>query len=199
MEAELAAAYTVPQRFYHSADHVEEVLEHFAEVAAGPGWEHPREVYLAVLYHDAIYEPGRRDNEARSADLAVRAVNTHLPDAGIDTVYLAELIHLTARHGHLRPADVDRDSALFLDCDMAILAAPAARFAAYDAAIAQEYRGRLPQWMFRHLRRRFLRGLLDAPRIYLSDYFHDRLDATARENLRQLLSARNPLKASAGR
>ena len=58
----------------------EEVLRHYDAVAAGPGWAQPAEVRLAVLYHDAIYEAGRRDNEARSAELAVAHIARWLPD-----------------------------------------------------------------------------------------------------------------------
>src|SRR5687768_7191175 len=66
----LEAAYGTPPRAYHGWPHVQAVLQHFREVAAGPGWFQPAEAWLAVLYHDAMYEAGRADNEARSADLA---------------------------------------------------------------------------------------------------------------------------------
>ena len=66
----LRAAYRSPPRAYHDWTHVEEVLGHYADISAGPGWGRPVETWLAVLYHDAIYEPGRRDNEARAAKLA---------------------------------------------------------------------------------------------------------------------------------
>ena len=68
--ASLTAAYAVPARAYHHFGHVREVLRHYHEVSAGPGWRHLRETGAAVLYHDAIYQPGRTDNEARSAELA---------------------------------------------------------------------------------------------------------------------------------
>ncbi|HET6783232.1 MAG TPA: hypothetical protein VFH12_05295, partial [Pseudoxanthomonas sp.] len=74
MLSELEAAYAAPPRAYHNFGHVQEVLHRFAEVTAGPGWAQPAEVYLAVLYHDAIYEAGRKDNEARSADLAMAQI-----------------------------------------------------------------------------------------------------------------------------
>ena len=67
----LEAAYAQPPRAYHDFHHVGEVLRHYDEVAAGPGWTQPREVALAVLYHDAIYQPGSSDNESRSARFAV--------------------------------------------------------------------------------------------------------------------------------
>lgn len=198
--AELRASYAQPPRAYHNFDHVLEVLGHYAAVAHEPGWNQPVEAFLALLYHDAIYEAGRKDNEARSADFARSAITVWLDGQGVDAARVAGLIAMTARHGHWDASALDRDTALFLDCDMAILAAEPARFDAYDKAIAQEYRGKLPAWMFRHYRRRFLRGLLAAPRIFVSDWFHARCDTAARANLTRCLDGgRNALKASAGR
>jgi predicted metal-dependent HD superfamily phosphohydrolase len=110
--AALREAYATPPRAYHNFAHVEEVLRHYDEVANGPGWEQPQEVRLAVLYHDAIYEAERKDNEAHSAELAVEHIARWLPDRGIDAARVAELINLTARHGSLAPGDVDRDAAI---------------------------------------------------------------------------------------
>ena len=188
----LEAAYASPPRAYHDFLHVHEVLRHYAQVAAGPGWAQPVEVYLAVLYHDAIYQPGRKDNEAQSAALAMEQIAQWLPEHGIDSLRVAELIGLTARHGQFAPEDFAEDGfALdarhFLDCDMAILGAEPAVFEAYDRAIAQEYRGHVPGLLFRRNRRRFLEGLLARERIYLSDWFHQRYDAQARRNLRHAI------------
>ncbi|GGK04097.1 hypothetical protein [Luteimonas terricola] len=188
----LRAAYSRPPRAYHHFGHVESVLAHFDAVAAGPGWSRPREAWLAVLYHDAVYEAGRRDNEARSAALAAADIARWLPDAGLDVTHTVKLIELTARHGTLLPGDLGDgpdgdDRRHFLDCDMAILGADVATFDAYDRAIADEYRGAVPGWLYRLNRRRFLRGLLRRERIYLSAFFHERLDGAARANLRRVL------------
>jgi predicted metal-dependent HD superfamily phosphohydrolase len=190
----LRAAYATPPRAYHDFGHVAEVLRHHAEVAAGPGWVQPREVVLAVRYHDAIYQAGQGDNEARSARWAIDEIARWLPDAGIDAARVAWLVELTARHGRHAPGDFDAGAAPadvrhFLDCDMAILGAEPARFDAYDRAIATEYRSVMPAWLFRFNRRRFLQGLLARDRIYLSDFFHARLDENARRNLRRALDA----------
>jgi predicted metal-dependent HD superfamily phosphohydrolase len=182
----LVEAYATPARAYHDMDHVREVLRHYAAVADGPGWSDPVAVYLAVLYHDAIYVPGRGDNEVHSAVLAREHLARWLP--AVDAERVARLIELTARHGRLEPADVDRDEALFLDCDMAILAASPEAFAAYDRAIAAEYRGVVPAWTYRLNRRRFLKSLLARERIFLSDFFHARCDAQARINLRRAVT-----------
>ena len=99
--AAVQAAYAVPPRAYHDFGHVGDVLARADEVAAGPGWRDPAAVRLAILYHDAVYEPARRDNEARSARLA----REHLArwDTGVDPDRVAALVELTARHGRLGP------------------------------------------------------------------------------------------------
>lgn len=191
----LEAAYREPPRAYHDIRHVAEVLRHYEEVAAGPGWVQPMEVRLAVLYHDAVYAPGRKDNETRSAAFALEQIARWLPEAGVEAARVAELIELTARHGQLDPMQfgktaVAEDTRHFLDCDMAILGAEPAVFDAYDRAIAAEYRGHVPDWLFRINRRRFLKALLARPRIYLSDFFHERLDARARSNLRRAVTGK---------
>jgi hypothetical protein len=72
---------------------------------------------------------------ARSAELASAAIRRFLPDAPTDLDRVSRLILLTTCHGHLALEDVDRDAALFLDCDMAILGASPAVFDAYHAGI----------------------------------------------------------------
>ena len=192
-QADLEAAYAAPPRAYHDFSHVRQVLRHYDAVAAGPGWMQPAEVHLAVLYHDAIYEAGRSDNEARSADLAVDHIARWLPDAGVEASRVADLIRLTARHGKFTPDDFAGDAAAadtmhFLDCDMAIVGAAPPVFDAYDRGIAAEYRGHVPAWVYKLNRRRFLKALLARERIFLSDFFHERLDAQARINLRRAVT-----------
>lgn len=186
----LENAYATPPRAYHNFEHVREVLRHYVEASHGPGWTQPEEVALAVLYHDAIYEAGRKDNETRSAQLAEEHIARFMPDRHIDVPRVTQLIELTARHGVLEPADVDEEAALFLDCDMAILGAEPAVFDAYDRGIAAEYRAVVPGWLFKINRKRFLKSLLGRERIYLTPFFHQRLDASARNNLRRAVTSK---------
>lgn len=184
----LAEAYAEPPRGYHHLGHVDEVLAWYDWAGERVAWQRPREVFLATLFHDAVYVPGARDNEVRSAALATevlagRAACGALPELrGIDVARVAELIALTARHGQLAPGDVDDEAARFLDCDLAIVAAEPARYRRYTQEIATEYRA-LPAAAYREGRRTFLAGLAARPRLFLSDLFHQALDARARENL----------------
>ena len=191
VERRLAAADAEPHRAYHTAAHIAEVLGWYDRVADEAGWRDPAAVYLAAVFHDAVYDPLAKDNEARSAALARRLLGA-APGAGtagagssgpapgpapatIDRC--AALILLTARHGAIDPAELagDADAAHFLDCDTAILGAPPAAFDAYDAAIAAEY-GHVPAEAFRA-------AMLARPRIFFSELFHAHLDAAARANL----------------
>lgn len=175
--AEARAAHAAPPRAYHGWPHVERVLAIAGELA----WERPREIALAILFHDAVYVAGAADNEARSAALARDAIARWGVDADADRV--AALIELTARHGALAPDDVDAEAARFLDCDTAVLGAEAGEFDAYDAGIAAEWASVVAPDAYRAGRRAFLERLLARPRIFLSEELHSRLDARARENL----------------
>src|SRR5688500_16502778 len=79
--------------------------------------QEPGEVYTAILFHDAVYVPGAKDNESRSAAWARHAIANYRLAANPDRV--AELINLTAQHGKLEHAH--GDAALFLDADLSIL------------------------------------------------------------------------------
>ena len=192
--AALTAAYGEPHRAYHDARHLAEVLAWFDVGAApdGPGWARPAEVMIALLFHDAVYEPlaphGR--NEAASAALA-RAWIARTPAwEAVDAARVAHLIELTARHGALEAAELrgDPDAQLFLDCDLAIVGAEPARYDDYERAIAREYAA-VPPDAFRAGRRTFVARLAARERLFFSDFFHARLDGAARANLARALAA----------
>lgn len=180
---ELARRYAEPQRAYHTAAHVAEVLQWFDELADAQLWRTPAEVYLAIVFHDAVYDPRAKSgaNERDSAELARTLAGAN------DRV--VELILATARHGSIDPsvAATDPDLAHFLDADTAILGAEPARFDRYDEQIRFEY-GHVPDDAYRLGRGGFLRSMLARERIYLTEYFHGRLDAAARANLGRALA-----------
>jgi predicted metal-dependent HD superfamily phosphohydrolase len=187
--AQLESRYEEPPRHYHTFDHVRAVLRQYEAVQTDIGWDHPTEVWLAVLCHDAIYEVGKKDNETRSAEFARELIERWLSDIEVDTEYVSELIELTARHGRLQARELSPEQALFVDCDMAILGADPEQFAAFERGVEAEYTQLLSKSDYAAGRREFLQRVLDSDRIYLSDYFHSRLDGKARENIARQLSA----------
>mgnify|MGYP002631602300 CR=1 FL=1 len=176
----LSVWYGTPGRHYHTLAHVDEVLEHLERCRNLLGqWE---EAYVAVLFHDAVYEVGRPDNERRSALLARREAPRWFE---VDLDRVAHLIELTASHG--RQHEVNTDAALFLDCDMAILGSSPDRYALYADQIQAEWSPLASPEDYAQGRAAFLEKVLDG-RIFLSPFWHDRLDEDARRNLRWELS-----------
>jgi predicted metal-dependent HD superfamily phosphohydrolase len=185
---EVRVAYGGAGRAYHDGTHLEEIVQRFGEVAASVGWLAPREVYLAALFHDAVYVAGAKDNEAKSAGWARRAIEEQLSGQGLDAARVEALILMTARHGALGERDLadDPDGACFLDCDMAILGAERARYDAYERGVAAEYRA-VPPEAFAAGRKAFLEGLLLKESIFLSAWGKARFEATARANVTRAL------------
>jgi predicted metal-dependent HD superfamily phosphohydrolase len=172
----LLERWSEPQRRYHTVDHLAAVLDHvdvLEQYAADPA-----AVRLAAWFHDAVYLPERSTNEERSARLAERA----LPEAGVPaerTAEVARLVRLTVTHD---PADDDRNGQVLCDADLAILAAPPSAYAAYTAAVREEYHF-VPNDAFRSGRSAVLRQLLDLPRLFRTPYGQEKWEATARYNL----------------
>ncbi|MFJ9659556.1 hypothetical protein ACIRPR_16555 [Streptomyces griseoflavus] len=173
----LIGRWREPQRHYHTLTHLTAVLDHVDELADHAA--DPDVVRLAAWFHDAVYLPERSENEERSARLAERA----LPEAGVSadrTAEVARLVRLTVTHD---PADDDRDGQVLCDADLAILAAPPSSYAAYTAAVREEY-AFVPNDAFRAGRSDVLGQLLALPRLFRTPHGQEHWEATARYNLR---------------
>ncbi|MGW0731286.1 HD domain-containing protein [Streptomyces sp. NPDC002851] len=173
----LLTRWAEPQRRYHTLDHLAAVLRHL-DGALGEHADDPELVRLAAWFHDAVYLPERSENEERSARLAERA----LPEAGLSqeqTAEVARLVRLTVTHD---PAEGDRNGEALCDADLAILAAEPEAYAAYAAAVREEY-GFVPDDAFRAGRADVLRQLLALPRLFRTPYGAAEWEARARRNL----------------
>jgi len=186
---ELVKTYASPPRAYHTIDHVAELVDHFHAVRETHGWDRPIEIFLAILYHDAIYGAGHSDNEEHSARLARDEIARWLRGVRVDPGRVAHFIHLTARHGQLTRRDVNRDEAHFLDSDMAILGAEPEVFDRYEQQIEGEFAAVYPRPRYRAGRRRFLERLLASDHIYLSEHFRVPLEKRARANIERAIAA----------
>ncbi|MET9549606.1 hypothetical protein ABZY36_30505 [Streptomyces sp. NPDC006627] len=172
----LLARWAEPQRRYHTVDHLTAVLDHIDVLE-----DHADDaelVRLAAWFHDAVYAPDRSQNEERSARLAERA----LPEAGLSaarTAEVARLVRLTVTHD---PAEGDRNGEVLCDADLAILAAAPDAYAAYAAAVREEY-AFVPDEAFRTGRAAVLRQLLGLPHLFRTPHGAAEWETAARENL----------------
>ncbi|GGQ39495.1 putative metal-dependent HD superfamily phosphohydrolase [Actinomadura coerulea] len=174
---ELDQRYGEPHRRYHTRAHLTAVLDLVDELAGHA--EDPDAVRIAAWFHDAVYDPERADNEERSARLAARMLaDTDLPDAVVARV--VRLVELTATHA---PEEDDRDGQVLCDADLAVLGAEPERYAAYAAAVREEY-AFVPDEFFRAGRAEVLNGLLALPRLFHTPAARERFEERARGNMR---------------
>jgi predicted metal-dependent HD superfamily phosphohydrolase len=177
--AELTAAYSEPFRRYHSRAHVNQCLDELAGV-----WTYAvrlNEVRWALLFHDAVYDPRRNDNEARSADWACRVMD-ELKRPQDEKARIREMILATAHSFEPRTPD----EALLLDIDLSTLGADEAAFDEYDRSIREEYSW-LPEESYRQERAKVLESFLRRERIYHTTAFR-RCERPARINIERALA-----------
>lgn len=175
---DLAACHTEPHRHYHTMEHITAVLAHLDDLhAATPT------ARLAAFFHDAVYDPTRSDNESQSAELA-REVLTAVNRPEADDV--AAIVLATATHQV--PAGAPRETAPFLDADLAILAAERDVYDTYVADIRAEY-AHLSDDEFRTGRAIVLQNFLDRTELFFTNAGKAKFEARARANLRRELAA----------
>lgn len=177
----IASAYTTPGRHYHTLEHLAELADRYAEVQAGPGWQDPGAVWLALLFHDVVYtvDPSQApgENERRSAAMLLALV----PGA----FAAAELVRATANHNELPPLEHadPHDLIHFLDADLSILGASPTRFARYSRQVAAEYVPVVGRDLYEAGRGAFRQRMCEAPTLFHSPWFRARYEAAARKNL----------------
>jgi predicted metal-dependent HD superfamily phosphohydrolase len=169
---DLAACHTEPHRHYHTMEHITAVLRHLADLnAATPT------ARLAAFFHDAVYEPTRSDNEAQSAELA-REVLQAVDRPEADDV--AAIVMATAKHE--LPVGAPRETAAFLDADLAILAARPDVYDNYSSNVRAEY-SHVPDDDFRSRRKTILEGFLAREQLFFTTAGQAKFEMSARANL----------------
>ncbi|MFH5824865.1 DUF4031 domain-containing protein [Georgenia sp. AZ-5] len=173
--AALLERWTQPHRRYHGDTHLADVLGNL-DLLADDGVQVGRAVVLAAWFHDAVHDGDPRDEE-RSAALARDLLAPRLPADEVGEV--VRLVTLTATHD---PAPGDEAGAALCDADLAVLASSAARYAAYAAAVREEY-AHVPDDAFRRGRARVLRELLAHGALFATDAGRARWEDRARANV----------------
>lgn len=167
----LIDAYSESHRHYHNLQHVGEML------AALPSCSNA--LYMAVWFHDAVYDPKLKDNEEKSAELAKKKCI----GLGYCEEFAANVESLIMATKHVSEPSTG-EAKLLCDADLAIFASP--RVYEYDEAIRKEY-SFVPEEMYLQGRKKVLNGFLSKPCIYHTKEFRDKYEEKARENLKALI------------
>ncbi|MDN3637828.1 hypothetical protein QWY82_03300 [Simiduia curdlanivorans] len=168
-------AYSESHRHYHTGQHIDALLTHYDAVRAQA--HQPEEVEVAIWFHDCIYKPFSSSNELDSANLAVEFLQKNGADdrrcSNVHTLIMATL--------HTAPV-AEFDQILLVDIDLSILGAPEQIYAQFEQDVRREYRW-VPRPIYRRKRKQLLVGFLNRASIFQTDYFRDKFERNARDNL----------------
>ncbi len=180
----LLARWAQAHRRYHGPDHLRTVLDTIDVL--GRHADDVRAVRLAAWFHDAVYSgrpdvrPG--DDERASAELAAAI----LPRIGLDPD-VDEVVRLVLLTIHHDPAPDDANGAVLCDADLAVLGGRPEAYAAYAAAVREEFR-LMPDDAFRSGRAAVLEALLRREPLFHTATGRQLWEDTARRNLGTELS-----------
>ncbi len=175
--------YSEPQRYYHNIKHIKQCLVELDSIKHL--MQEPNLVELAVWYHDVIYYPKAKDNEDKSAQLAYDTCLEAKLSESIAT-RVKELVLYTKHHSSEEINDMD--AKYLMDIDLAILGKSQLEFDTYEKNIRKEY-SHFSEEEYRKGRKIVLQKFLNRTHIYSTDFFRNKYELQARENLQRSIDA----------
>ena len=178
---EIELKYSTAGRFYHNMSHLDHLIAELYPLKNQiEDWQ---TVVLSVAYHDIVYNPLKKDNEVRSASIAVDRLNK-LNVSGHRKEKCREQILSTRMHAASENPDTD----YFTDADLSILGADPELYLEYSRRIRKEYKY-FPDLLYKPGRRKVLMRFLAMTNIFKTKYFQDKYEAQARFNLTNELNS----------
>ena len=175
--SEVERHYEEAHRHYHDKEHLAHCLEQLDLAAAEI--DRPDRIEMAIWFHDVVNDPGHSDNEARSAEMFRDRANGLMGEDFLEAV--VDLILVTTHRGAQR----DREHQFICDIDLTSFGCPWERYVRDTRRVKAEFQG--PEEDYYRSKRAFLEDLLARPRIFQTDFFHDRYEERARGNIQRLL------------
>ncbi|RMZ59893.1 hypothetical protein D1632_09830 [Chryseobacterium nematophagum] len=172
---ELEKNYTNRKRHYHNLNHLESMIHELES----PGieikdWD---SVLFSVFYHDIVYQSTAKDNEEKSAEKAkIVLQKIDLPSEQIDKISN----HILATKSHKKSNDADTN--YLLDADLSILGKSWDEYEKYTKQIRKEY-SIYPNFLYNPGRKKVLEHFLTFDEIYKTEFFKERYEKQARENI----------------
>ena len=176
---ELDALYREPHRRYHTPAHIEHCLRLFD--LAADRMDEPDAVETALWFHDAIYDVPTEKNELRSAELfAARAGGR-----GSER-FRSKVRRLIMATTHREPP-ATLDESFIVDIDLSSFGLPWKEFLRDSIAVREEF-PLAPDAEFYPRHRKFVESLVARPVFCFTEFFRDRHEARARENIGRLFA-----------
>ncbi|GAA4302141.1 hypothetical protein [Nibribacter koreensis] len=173
---EIEKNYSGKKRHYHTLYHLQNLLEQLTTIKDQiQNWD---TLLFTLYYHDIIYNPLKSDNEEKSAQLA----ETRMRQLTVSDEEIARCKQqILATKAHL--TTLDHDTNLFTDADLSILGQPWETYALYYKNVRKEY-SLYPDIIYNPGRKKVLNHFLTMDRIFKTDYFYNKFERQARQNLK---------------
>ena len=176
---ELDALYREPHRRYHTTAHIVHCL-HCFDLAADR-MDEPDAVEMALWFHDAIYDVPTEKNESRSAELFAVKAGGRGEERFRSKVH--RLIMVTTHDG---PPET-LDESFMVDIDLSSFGLPWEEFLRDSLAVREEFL-HVPNAEFYPRHRKFVESLAARPAFCFTEFFRERHEARARENIERLFA-----------
>src|SRR4051794_13414889 len=173
--AEIATHYGKGNRHYHNLYHLDSLLSELLIIQDKiTDWQI---IVFSIAYHDILYDILKKDNEEKSAGLAYERLGllniiTHRKEKCREQI-------LTTK-GHYKSNDSDTN--YFTDADLAILGSNYFKYKKYTKYIRKEYR-MYPDLIYKPGRQKVLHHFIKMPTIFKTDYFIEKYEQQARNNI----------------
>ncbi|RZK11465.1 MAG: hypothetical protein EOO46_06620 [Flavobacterium sp.] len=174
----LEKAYSKKSRHYHNLIHLEEMISCFGSYKNQ--LEFPDEVLYAIFYHDIIYKSTRKDNELKSAELAVKWLPNN---TAVNKQIIFDMILATKDH----VSKGVEDEKWLIDFDLRILAKDWEHYQVYYNQIRKEY-SIYPDFLYNPGRKKALEHFLEKDFIYQTETFRELFETKARQNIQKEIS-----------
>lgn len=175
---ELQKAYSGKNRYYHNLTHLEEMITQYEMYHSQLTF--PAEVLYAIFYHDYIYKATSKENELKSAELAISILPAN---ARINKDLVFEMILATKLHEHNAVEDIN----WLIDFDLKILSKEWKDYETYFNQIRKEYKI-YPDLLYIPGRKKALQHFLENEFIFQTETFRRQFEKQARENIQREIS-----------
>lgn len=174
---EIAKNYSSNKRYYHTLQHLENLLTQLTEVKGEiQNWD---TILFTLYYHDIIYNSLKSDNEEKSAELAEKRMKQiSVPDNSLELCRK----QILATKSHIKSDDSDTN--YFIDADLSVLGQPWETYSEYYRNVRKEY-SIYPDFVYNPGRKKVLNHFLTMDRIFKTEFFQSKFEIRAKQNLQK--------------
>jgi len=183
--------YDEPHRYYHNWEHIQKCISMYSVVEKK--LKRATSVYLALLFHDIVYDPKSNDNELRSANFAYQYIlscSFIMPQIKkMLAMDIYKLIMCTRTHEPVK-GKLEHDSCYMIDIDLVVFGSDKKYFDKWDTNIRKEY-SFIPEQIYNTKRAELIKTFIKKDYIFYTNEFRKVYEIKAKKSLKNLLKRLN--------